>query len=186
MNIEDRKWFATNFQKFFKLGLWAEVWVNKWVHAKIIFETFKWSIYLIDPWSKQDNWDSDINERNYNTVYKKCLKNTKNCKKIIIRKRSDEGAVLISDNSLDWVYIDAQHSYNWCLEDINLWFPKVRKWWLVSWHDYYNAKRWDIIWNTENRYVEDFNVEDAVNDYAKENGYKVNVTKKDHTWWFIK
>jgi len=186
MNIEDRVWFSTNFQSFFKNWVWAEIWVNKWVHVRRIFKTFKGFILCVDPWGKQDDWDSDINDRDYNFAYRKFLLLTQNCKKLIAKWKSSEIAPMINNNYLDWVYIDAQHSYSWCLEDIELRFPKVRKWWLVSWHDYYTAKKGDFIWDTWKKYVEDFWVEQAVNDFCKKNGYKVNVTKKDYTWWFIK
>lgn len=186
MNTEDRVWFSKNFQSFFKNGIWAEIWVNKWTHARRIFKTFKGFILLVDPWGKQDDWDSDINDRDYSLAYNRCLANTKNRKRLIARWKSSEIAPIINDNHLDWVYIDAQHSYDGCLEDIELWFPKVRKWWLVSWHDYYTAKKWSLIWDTKKRYVEDFWVEQAVNDFCKKHGYKVNVTDKDYTWWFIK
>lgn len=42
----------------------------------------------------------------------------------------------VKDGTLDFVFIDADHTYEECLQDIQIWFPKVRKGGLVSGHDY--------------------------------------------------
>jgi len=42
----------------------------------------------------------------------------------------------IKDESLDFIFIDADHSYKECLWDILNWMPKVRKGGLVSGHDF--------------------------------------------------
>ena len=45
------------------------------------------------------------------------------------------------DERLDFVFIDANHSYEACLEDIRLWFPKVKPNGVIAGHDYTNAVR---------------------------------------------
>jgi len=42
----------------------------------------------------------------------------------------------IADASLDFVYIDALHTYEGCLDDILHWFPKVRSGGFIGGHDY--------------------------------------------------
>jgi hypothetical protein len=44
-----------------------------------------------------------------------------------IRKRSVEAAKLIDDNSLDWVFLDANYGEKYVTEDIYAWYEKVRK-----------------------------------------------------------
>lgn len=44
-------------------------------------------------------------------------------------------AELVPDNSLDFVFIDADHSYEATMADIMAWTPKVRKGGLISGHD---------------------------------------------------
>ena len=53
---------------------------------------------------------------------------------------SVEAAKTVDDGSLDFVFIDADHSYEGCKADIEAWTPKVRKGGLVSGHDY--ADHW--------------------------------------------
>jgi len=49
---------------------------------------------------------------------------------------SREAVKMVRKGSLDFVFIDADHSYKECLHDIKKWFPKVRKGGLVCGHDF--------------------------------------------------
>jgi hypothetical protein len=50
---------------------------------------------------------------------------------------SIDAATKIEDESLDFIFIDANHSYNSVLEDLNLWYPKVKQGGLVAGHDFH-------------------------------------------------
>lgn len=54
----------------------------------------------------------------------------------VIEAPSKIAATKINVTSLDFVFIDANHSYKHCLQDIQLWAPKVRKGGLIAGHDY--------------------------------------------------
>jgi hypothetical protein len=56
----------------------------------------------------------------------------------IIRKTSLEAAKDVPDASLDFVFIDADHSYEACRADILAWTPKVKAGGLICGHDYEN------------------------------------------------
>jgi len=56
----------------------------------------------------------------------------------ILRKDSLAAAREIADGALDFVFIDADHSYEGCSSDIAAWFPKVKPGGLISGHDYAN------------------------------------------------
>jgi hypothetical protein len=56
----------------------------------------------------------------------------------IVRKDSVEAAKGIPDGSLDFAFIDAEHTYEACKADIEAWLPKVRKGGFISGHDYEN------------------------------------------------
>lgn len=56
----------------------------------------------------------------------------------IIRDDSQRAATGIADGSLDFVFIDADHSYEGCKGDIEAWLPKIRKGGFISGHDYEN------------------------------------------------
>lgn len=54
----------------------------------------------------------------------------------IIRKTSMEAVKDFDDESLDFVYIDGNHSFKYVAEDICEWSKKVRKGGTISGHDY--------------------------------------------------
>jgi len=49
---------------------------------------------------------------------------------------STQAAEMYSDESLDFVFIDADHSYESVREDIECWYPKVKKGGIIAGHDY--------------------------------------------------
>lgn len=54
----------------------------------------------------------------------------------LIRKTSVEASKDIADKSLDMVFIDGDHSYKGCKEDIQHWLPKVKIGGWIGGHDY--------------------------------------------------
>ena len=103
---------------------------------------------------------------------------------IIIHNTSLNAAKDVEDGSLDYVFIDGEHSYKSVKEDINVWTPKVRVGGIVSGHDFYETK-------THNR-----GVIIAVEEYVKEHDYKLELTDWDRhnpirddrqpSWFFLK
>jgi Methyltransferase domain len=58
----------------------------------------------------------------------------------IRRQHTLEAAKAVPDYSLDFVFIDADHSYEACLADIKAWTPKVKRGGMISGHDYSETK----------------------------------------------
>jgi hypothetical protein len=54
------------------------------------------------------------------------------------RMTSVEASHLYQDNSLDFVFIDAQHTYEAVLEDILAWLPKVKSGGILAGHDIFH------------------------------------------------
>lgn len=54
----------------------------------------------------------------------------------VMRMPSTEAAALIDDASLDFVFIDAEHTEEAVREDIAAWYPKVKPGGLILGHDY--------------------------------------------------
>jgi uncharacterized Rossmann fold enzyme len=83
---------------------------------------------------------------------------------------SNEAVHFVPDASLDFVFIDADHSYEGCKRDIEMWSRKVKPGGLLSGHDYGNKD------------FEDFGVTRAVDEFAA-NGHKIDLG--DNFTWFI-
>ena len=52
-----------------------------------------------------------------------------------IHKSSVEGSRDFPDECLDYVYIDATHTYENVMEDLTAWYPKVKKFGMLAGHD---------------------------------------------------
>jgi hypothetical protein len=50
---------------------------------------------------------------------------------------SVEAATKIDDESLDFIFIDADHSYESVMQDLTIWYPKLKPGGLLTGHDYH-------------------------------------------------
>jgi predicted O-methyltransferase YrrM len=96
------------------------------------------NIYAIDPWINgyasgdvcSDLYPMEIVENNFDI-------RTKEFDSIIkCKSTSKEKSFEFENESLDFVYIDGNHSYESTFEDINLWLPKIKKGGVIAGHDY--------------------------------------------------
>lgn len=122
----------------FKAGV--EIGTYKGIYTEILAKSGL-QIYTVDPWlsypdypyytSREQNQkllDAQYEEsRNRLTPYPNCT---------IIRKTSMDAAENFEDGSLDFVYIDGNHSFKYVAEDICEWSKKIRKGGVISGHDY--------------------------------------------------
>jgi hypothetical protein len=123
--------------------LGAEVGVEVGVFSKLLCEhTPNLKLYSIDPWLAYKIMDgeriygkSQRRQEEYYKATRERLVPYKNCH--IIRDSSMNAVKMFADESLDFVYIDANHDYKFIKEDIREWSKKVRKGGMVSGHDYY-------------------------------------------------
>lgn len=60
-------------------------------------------------------------------------------------KSSVEASKDFKDGSLDFVYIDADHSYEAVKQDIDVWLPKVKVGGVLGGHDFYPGKLGDYV-----------------------------------------
>ena len=123
-------------------GTGVEVGVKNGRFSKHILKYWKGKLlYSIDSWQlknpsarKGKKNSSTFNEDRYNRT-KRALSEFKQ-RSIILIKTSIEGSKIIPNNSLDFCYIDADHSYDSVYEDLNTWFFKVKTGGLLCGHDY--------------------------------------------------
>lgn len=110
----------------------AEVGVQKGDFAKEVYKCNPKELYLIDCWSHQDeniykndgcNVDNKRQEENYIMV-KNMFKQFSNV--FIIKEYSDQAAKKIENSFFDFVYIDANHNFEYIYRDIELYYDKVK------------------------------------------------------------
>jgi hypothetical protein len=90
----------------------------------------------IDPWYDQKQ-NGEYFETLYTDLYETFLKNIEPVKDYInpLRMTSMEAVDLYKDQSLDFVFIDANHEYEYVYEDIKKWLPKVKYGGVLAGHD---------------------------------------------------
>lgn len=128
------------------------------------------NFYCVDTWG--GSIEHEFDERIINdTLYNSFLKNIEPVKDYInpIRKSSEEASKDFEDNSLDFIFIDAGHSYEDVINDLNKWYPKLKENGIIAGHDFSQAWPGVIM---------------AVNEWANKNNIIFSLTEQ--SCWIAK
>lgn len=86
--------------------------------------------YMVDPWRHLDEWNKPANEndKTFEEVYLETLSRTEFAaqKRIVMRGKTAEVIDFIPDNSLDFAYIDGDHTLKGITIDLIGLYPKIR------------------------------------------------------------
>jgi hypothetical protein len=201
MNYNDRSYFIKNLNTYAPNGVGVEVGVFEGVFSKEIVKNWNGTLYMVDVWNAIDvhQYNDMTNNMHKPDAYFHSMNNIKGYENraIMIRAYSKDAAKLFNDESLDFVYIDANHSYDNVVEDLNIWFPKLKKGGVFSGHDYLKIDWYSDpnflengkdkhIW-LDNGYAGVFGVNPAVDEFCQKHGYVLSKTDEWFgTWWIIK
>lgn len=133
-----------------------------------------------DPNQNDSGYSQKELDQQYINTFNKSIKydNVK-----IIREFSNKACNFFADNTFDFVYIDADHSYRGCLEDLRCWYPKVKKGGILSGHDFI-----DPILASRMGHKTTFGVVAAVKQFLHENNIEQNlihITQETYGTYFI-
>jgi hypothetical protein len=145
----------------YNIGVEVGIWEGEYTE-KFCKEGMK--MYGIDPWKARGRQSQKMQDD-------RCLRAIERLKPYdceVIRKRSMQAITDFKDESLDFVYIDGDHSYRFVVEDIREWSKKVRKGGIVAGHDY--ACTDPQINSLPQRYRKHEEVGKAVDEYIEANG----------------
>ena len=130
---EERRALAFLFK-----GVGVEIGTERGIYAKMIMVRGKpEALFCIDSWKVYGDYRHHISQQKQNRLYLEArdrLQEFPNC--ILIRKFSMDAVKDFGDNTLDFVYIDANHEYKYVKEDIEEWARKVKKGGIIAGHDY--------------------------------------------------
>lgn len=204
MNIENRDNFVDLLNKLFPKGKGVELGSFKGEYAAHILKNWDGKIYMVDVWRplSTEDYNDATNHTFHSDAYSQTMENIKGYENraFMLRMTTDEASKLFADESLDFIYIDAEHTYEAVKKDIQNWYRKVKSGGLVMGHDYlpdyfYDGKeeKNQPLYTYVDGRPEDakfsgmFGVKPAVDEFAKENGYTINKTNEFlASWWFIK
>ncbi len=193
-----------NYQTGVEIGTYRGEFANH------ILKNWNGTLYLVDVW-RELSWEdyTDISNSSIESnVWYDAMKAISGFEEraLMLRMYSSQAAKLFPDGSLDFIYIDANHKYDYVKEDIELWWPKLKSGGMISGHDYMpeidwktpphasdNGKdkhiyMWDATdYDATHRYAGVFGVDPAVDEFANKHGY--NVLHTDEwlaSWYFFK
>lgn len=167
-------------EKGLKEGAEVGVWAGE--NARNMFAIIpNLKLYLVDPYREYSHaqriWR--VLDRVKGTAHRRLKRDNVT----FLEMLSEQAAVKVPDNSLDFVYIDGNHAYDFVMLDIIVWNPKVKKGGIISGHDYHNDHRRVL------------GVRSAVDDYCRWHGIEFNLTDgtMEHrksgglsSWWWVK
>jgi hypothetical protein len=150
----------------------VEIGVFKGEFAETLLQRNPTQLYLVDIWEKGPVHSGDQDGNNVQVydggelvdVVRKRFALTPNV--TICHARSDDFLSAMPDKSIDVIYIDGDHSYEGCRNDLEHAFPKLRKGGLIMGHDYeMNMTKAKTKW--------EFGVKRAVDEFCKTHNLKV-------------
>jgi hypothetical protein len=137
-------------------------------------------LYLVDRWQVPPEGDSYYQgsrvmarssqedfDRCFHLACQSVIPYSDRCK--ILKMTTIEASEYIDDNSLDFIFVDSDHSYIGVTNDLTYWTPKLKKGAILSGHDFNNS-------NTYNE------VERAVRDFLGDRFKEIELDV-DHTWF---
>ena len=95
-------------------------------------------LYTVDPYKAYDDWNGEITQETVDRFMKIAKKNLKKFGKRIemVREESVNAADRFEDESLDFIFVDGDHSYDATLADCMRYYPKLKKGGIFCGHDY--------------------------------------------------
>jgi hypothetical protein len=127
-----------------KVKIMAEVGVWKGEFTKQLLEQCEFidRYYMIDPWANLPDWNKPFNvaQEVFDDVYDEAMNNTKfaSSKTVILRGRTKDVIDHIPDNSLDFAYIDGDHTLRGITIDLIRLLPKIKENGLIGGDDFTN------------------------------------------------
>ena len=170
----------------YKVGV--EVGVEVGEYTEYLLKETNAFIYGVDCWQYVDGYCdiANISNRKHNLnmmeAFERLNPFIEQDRCALVRKFSADFAKEFEDGSLDFAYIDANHSRPGASSDLMAWGPKIREGGMLAGHDFL-----DGMYLVADQ-LSEFGVISAVMDYLKDKHYRLYVTTDEiwPTWYIIK
>jgi hypothetical protein len=125
-------------------SIWgAEIGVERGVYSRILVSgTRRVRLIMVDPWEHYPGYRDHVSQDKLEGFVLEARKVQHDFmgRATIVRRYSVDAAKLHQNDSLDFVYIDGNHSIDNVIADLAAWTPKVRSGGLIMGHDYRKPK----------------------------------------------
>jgi len=95
----------------------------------------------------------------------------------LLRGTSKEQSTTFENGSIDFFYIDGDHTYEGCKLDIDLWWPKIKSGGILSGHDFCES--------VNSKTGLKFGVIEAVTEFVEKNNLKLYTTNESYPSWLV-
>jgi hypothetical protein len=99
------------------------------------------SLVCVDPWAPFPDYGDYTRPELFEDAFRETMRVLAPFNATILRATSTKAAESITDHSLDFVYIDGNHSLWHVINDLTLWSKKVRIGGIIAGHDYIRLRR---------------------------------------------
>jgi len=145
MPVEIRDYGRNNMAELFaELGfiVGVEIGVRDGGYSKVLMDANpKLLLYGVDPYEPHQGYRDHVRKATFEAFEKQAHEKLDGFENYhFIRDYSDKAVERFDDNSLDFVYIDGDHSFYNATQDIELWSKKVRPGGIISGDDYFKHK----------------------------------------------
>jgi hypothetical protein len=129
---------AANARTMAEIGVWKGDFAKEVIEKCEFIERY----YMIDPWANLPDWNKPFNvtKENFDLIYEEAMKKTAfaSSKIVVLRGRTKEVIDSIPDKSLDFAYIDGDHTLRGITIDLIKLLPKIKENGLVGGDDFTN------------------------------------------------
>ncbi|MCX5694964.1 MAG: class I SAM-dependent methyltransferase [Candidatus Omnitrophica bacterium] len=173
--------FFLNFLRLRGNGVEVGVWKGEYSEHLLKYSKLS-TLFSVDPWKEfdkkiyndADNIPQDEYEKIAEMVINKLRKYGKRSR--VIRKASYEASSLFGDSTLDFIYIDANHSYEACKEDLEFWWKKLKIGGVFAGHDFRDGQLSNG----------NYGVKRAVTEFTRSHRQRLFITfEKDWPTWYL-
>jgi glycosyltransferase involved in cell wall biosynthesis len=120
----------------------AEIGVRQGVFSEHLCKTIPGlELLCVDLWDAYYHFTGESGATHYEQAQERLAP----YKATLVRATSTDAARDVEDGSLDFVYIDADHRFDYVMEDIITWARKVRVGGIISGHDYYRFRNAGVV-----------------------------------------
>lgn len=150
----------------------AEIGVAEGIYSKVLcLHIPNIELFCVDLW---DTYYRDATKLKDRAMQERCLE-LAHAKldpygATFIRKPSVEGAKEIPDQSLDFVYLDGDHAFDFVMQDLIVWAKKVKPGGIIAGHDYYRFRGAGVV-DAVNAYTQAHQVHEWFVDDQRETSF---------------
>lgn len=148
--------------------------------SRLLLEREDLTLYMVDSWKQHDakgeyaatDFHGQLTQAQQDDYFELTRNRTAFAghRAKVIRENSEQAAAFIVDASLDFVFLDADHTYDAVVRDIAAWFPKLKADGVFCGHDYDHPQ------------FPSWGVKKAVDEFCQRHGFELT-TGKNYTWF---